>query len=108
MSGAGRPFERLKARLRPPRGNETRADARTDGKGSNNIKNGSEEWRLPQPTDLIFPKWQRELFTTILDEETAKAGREPLRACGAHTSVCARWKGPTSTRSRKTAAPVSR
>src|SRR2546425_12134358 len=58
MSGAVRPFERLKARLGPPRANETRADARTDGKGPNDIKNGSEEWRLPQPTDLIFPKWK--------------------------------------------------
>jgi hypothetical protein len=40
------------------------------------IKNGFEEWRLPQPTDLIFPKWQRELFKTILDEENLRFDRE--------------------------------
>ena len=93
MSGAVRPFERLKARLRPPRANETRADARTDGKGPNTIKNGSEEWRLPQPTDLIFPKWQRELFKTILDEENLKFDREgrPRTAYSLrHTYICLR------------------
>jgi len=94
MSGAVRPFERLKARLRPPRANDSRADdAREDGKGRNTIKNGPEEWRLPQPTDLIFPKWQRQLFKTILDEENLRfdreGRREPRTACGIHTSVCA-------------------
>jgi integrase len=93
ISGAVRPFERPKARLRPPRANETRADARTDGKGPNTIKNGSEEWRLPQPTDLIFPKWQREPFKTILDEENLRFDREgqPRTAYSLrHTYICLR------------------
>ena len=38
MTGAVRPFERLKARLRPPRAYERRAG---DGKGPNTINNGS-------------------------------------------------------------------
>jgi len=28
----------------------------------------SKQGRTPGPTDLIFPKWQRELFKTILDD----------------------------------------
>ena len=35
-----------------------------------------EEWRRPGPTDLIFPKWQRELFNTILEEEGLRLDRE--------------------------------
>ena len=75
MSGAVRPFERLKARLRPPRAYE-------EGRGPkepNTISNGSEKWCLPLPTDLIFPKWQRELFKTILDEENLRFHREGRR-----------------------------
>ncbi len=92
MSGAVRPFERLKARLRPLRADETRADVRTDGNGPNTIKNGSEEWCLPQQTDLIFPK-QRELFKTILDEENLRFDREgrPRTAYSLrHTYICLR------------------
>ena len=47
----------------------------------------------PQPTDLIFPKWPRELFRTILDEEDLRFDREgrprttySLR----HTYICLR------------------
>jgi len=57
------------------------------------VKNGSEEWRLPGPTDLIFPKWQRELFRTILDEENLKFDREgrPRTAYSLrHTYICFR------------------
>jgi len=72
MSGAVRPFERLKARLRPPRADE----AHEEGKGPQIMNNGSAELRLPQPTDLLFPKWQRELFSAILDEENLKVDRE--------------------------------
>jgi hypothetical protein len=71
MTGAVRPFERLKARLRPPRADEEPKL----GQGPNTADNGSEEWRRPQPTDLIFPKWQRELFRTILDEEDLRFDR---------------------------------
>src|SRR5882724_11436605 len=89
MSGAVRPFERLKARLRPARAD----DARMDDNGSQPAKNGSEESHLPGPTDLIFPKWQRELFTTILDEENLRSDREgrPRTAYSLrHTYICFR------------------
>ncbi len=89
MSGAVRPFERLKARLRPPRAD----NAGKDDNGSQPAKNGSEEWRLPQPTDLIFPKWQREMFKTILDEENLRVDREgrPRTAYSLrHTYICLR------------------
>ena len=67
MTGAVRAFERLKARPRPARAGEN---------GSNANKNGPEDLRLPGPIDLIFPKWQRELFTAILDEENLRFDRE--------------------------------
>src|SRR5216683_3245135 len=72
MSGAVRPFERLKARLRPARADH----APNDENGAKSTTNGSEKLRLPEPTDLIFPKWQRELFKTILDEENLRLDRE--------------------------------
>jgi len=89
MPGAVRPFERLKARLRPPRANG-------EGRGATEppvTQNPTEEWRLPQPTDLIFPKWQRELFRTILEEENLKFDREgrPRTAYSLrHTYICLR------------------
>jgi integrase len=55
--------------------------------------NGSGELRLPGPTDLIFPKWQRELFKTILDEENLRFDREgrPRTAYSLrHTYICLR------------------
>ncbi len=88
MHGAVRPFERLKARLRPPRADETPKN------GSRPSANGHpEQWRLPQPTDLIFPKWQRELFKTILDEESLRFDRDgrPRTAYSLrHTYICLR------------------
>jgi integrase len=52
-----------------------------------------EELRLPKPTDLIFPKWQRELFKTILEEENLRVDRDG-RARTAyslrHTYICLR------------------
>src|SRR5260370_15306444 len=56
MSGAVRPFERLKARLRPPRAN---GEAK-DGTGSKPAPTGPREWQLTKPTDRIFPKSHRE------------------------------------------------
>jgi integrase len=109
MPGAVRPFERLKARLRPPRVDEPSRDgaakdrpaqdgaakngAKRDGEGSKTTHNGAGEWRLPQPTGLIFPKWQRELFKTILDEEDLRFDREgrPRTAYSLrHTYICLR------------------
>jgi integrase len=89
MPGAVRPFERLKARLRPARAYE---EGRGE-KGPNTNNNGSEQWSLPQPTDLIFPKWQRELFKTILEEENLRFDREgrPRTASSLrHTYICLR------------------
>jgi len=58
-----------------------------------NICFPSGQWRTPEPTDLIFPKWQRELFKTILDEEKLRSDREgqPRTACSLrHTYICLR------------------
>jgi len=45
---------------------------------------------MPQPNDLLFPKWQREQFKTILTEEisgsTATAGPGRPTACVTPTS----------------------
>src|SRR5260370_18653767 len=90
MTGGGRPFERLKARLRPARIDN---DSHKDENGSQPAKDAVEELRLPGPTDLIFPKWQRELFTTILDEENLRFDREgrPRTAYSLrHTYICFR------------------
>ncbi len=81
MPGAVRPFERLKSRPRPLRIDEP-------GSGGTNDKT-----RLPAPTDLLFPKWQRELFNTILDEEKLKTDREgqPRTAYSLrHSYICLR------------------
>src|SRR5579863_8282299 len=84
MSGAVRPFERLKARLRPPRAYDNPAApsdhaAQEGGRGENNpntSQNGGAPWRMPGPTDLIFPHWQREQFKTILEEENLRYDRD--------------------------------
>jgi integrase len=52
--------------------------------------------RLPQPTYLLFPKWQRELFGAILDEKNLKVDREgrPRTAYSLrHTHICLRLMG---------------
>jgi len=87
IPGAVLSFEVLTARLRPARADE----APKDEDGSNTNKNRPEEVRLPAPTDLIFPKWQRELFKTILDEESLRFDREgqPRTAYSLrHTYIC--------------------
>src|SRR5277367_1501617 len=81
MPGAVRPFERLKSRPRPLRIDES-------GRGGTN-----EKTLLPEPTDLLFPKWQRELFNTVLDEEKLKTDREGLPRTAyslRHTYICLR------------------
>lgn len=98
VSGAVLHFERLKARLRPGR------------KGSRFETMANGEWHKPAPSDLIFPKWQRELFNAVLGEENLRVGRnhrppDDLR----HTYTCLRlWKVLTSSRSSRIAAPASR
>jgi integrase len=89
MPGAVRPFERLRSRQRPARiyGVNTPTETSVN---SNVIR---EQWRTPEPTDLIFPKWQRELFKSILDEQKLRFDREgrPRTAYSLrHTYICLR------------------
>ena len=89
MPGAVRPFERLRSRLRPAR----IYGVNTPQKTSVTSSAPNEQWRTPGPTDLIFPKWQRELFKTILDEETLRfdrEGRPPTAYSLRHTYICLR------------------
>jgi integrase len=88
MPGAVLPFKRLRSRLRPARVYGANAPAETS---ETPVPNGG--WRAPEPTDLIFPKWQRELFKTILDEEKLRVDREgqPRTAYSLrHTYICLR------------------
>src|ERR1700719_1277504 len=53
----------------------------------------SKQGRTPGPTDLLFPKWQRELFKTILEEKALRFDREgrPRTAYSLrHTYICLR------------------
>ena len=88
MHGAVRPFERLKARRRPARAYEASAENEPNATATE-----SEELRLLKPTDLIFPKWPRELFKTILDLEKLRVDRDgrPRTAYSLrHTYICLR------------------
>lgn len=89
MSGAVRPFERLKARKRPPHAaGNGRKSVNPDGPSGD-----PDAWTLPQPTDLVFPKFHRELLKTILDEENLRSDRDgrPRTAYSLrHTYVCLR------------------
>ncbi|RXH56726.1 tyrosine-type recombinase/integrase [Granulicella sibirica] len=83
--GAVRPFERLENRLRP-HGGPGRAGSR-----KNSLESG--EWQKPEPTDLLFPKWSRDLFNKILDEEKLRKDRDerPRTAYSLrHTYICLR------------------
>jgi integrase len=84
-AGAVHPFERLKARTRPD-GGPGRSGSRTAS-----IANG--EWYEPGPTDLLFPKWPRDLFNAILEEEklrTDRDGRPRTAYSLRHTYICLR------------------
>ena len=79
------PFERLKARLRPD-GGPGRAGSRIAS-----MANG--EWHTPGLTDLLFPKWPRDLFNAILEEEklrTDRDGRPRTAYTLRHTYSCLR------------------
>lgn len=85
MPGAVLPFERLRARLRPA-GGPGRKGSRVEA-----MANG--DWHKPEPSDLIFPKWQRELFNAILKEENMRVDRDgrPRTAYSLrHTYICLR------------------
>ncbi len=84
-AGGVHPFERLKARLRPD-GGPGRSGSRTAS-----IANG--EWHEPGSTDLLFPKWPRDLFNAILAEEklrTDRDGRPRTAYSLRHTYICLR------------------
>jgi integrase len=84
-AGAVHPFERLKARTRPD-GGPGRSGCRTAS-----MANG--EWHEPGPTDLLFPKWPRDLFNAILEEEklrTDRDGRPRTAYSLRHTYICLR------------------
>ncbi|WP_263385445.1 site-specific integrase [Granulicella arctica] len=84
-AGAVHPFERLKTRTRP-NGGPGRSGSRTAS-----IAKG--EWHEPGPTDLLFPKWPRDLFNAILDEEklrTDRDGRPRTAYSLRHTYICLR------------------
>ena len=93
-----RPFERLKARLRPD-GGPGRAGNRKESMDKG-------EWQQPGTIDLLFPKWSRDLFNAILEEEklrlTGMVGRERLIAFVTRTFVYVFSKGPTSIKSQRT------
>jgi len=82
MHGAVRPFERLRSRLRPAR----IYGVNTPEKSSMTSAAASEPWRMPEPTDLISPKWHanfsrpfstNRIFTAIV---TADPYRLPFAA----------------------------
>jgi hypothetical protein len=89
MPGAVLPFKRLQSRLRPARVDGANAPTET----SETSAVPSKQWRTPRPTDLIFPKWQRGLLKTIVDEEKLRFDREdqPRTAYSLrHTYICLR------------------
>jgi hypothetical protein len=78
VPGAVLPFRRLRSRLRAARVDGVNTPTKTSGTSAVPSKQG----RTPEPTDLIFPKWQRELFTTILNEKKLRSDREgPTANC---------------------------
>lgn len=88
-AGAVRPFERLKARLRPKRAIVKQQEA----PGTGNDEREPQESRPPKLTEPLFPKTHRELFNAILKEEELKVDREgqPRTAYSLrHTYICLR------------------
>jgi integrase len=84
-AGAVRPFERLKGRKRPEGG--------PGRSGSRKVSIANGEWNESGPTDLLFPKWPRDLFNAILDEEKLRKDRDgqPRTAYSLrHTYICMR------------------
>jgi integrase len=51
------------------------------------------DWHEPRPIDLLFPKWPRDLFNAILEEEklrTDRDGRPRTAYSLRHTYICLR------------------
>ena len=52
-----------------------------------------ETWQVPSSTDLLFPKWPRDLFNAILNQEelrTDRDGRPQTAYSLRHTYICLR------------------
>lgn len=91
MPGAVLPFQRLKAR------NVARAAEQalkeSDAPKGASLPKPKLANAAPDPTALLFPKYQRDLFKTILDEEDLRVDREgrPRTAYSLrHTYICLR------------------
>ncbi|MGE0628549.1 MAG: site-specific integrase [Hyphomicrobiaceae bacterium] len=88
MTGAVRPFERLRDRLRPESADEVDMDD-VDGPAPPEKR----RWRLPGPTDLVFPANHKKQFNAILEENGLKLDREGNRRTAyslRHTYICLR------------------
>ena len=73
MPGAVSPFERLPSRLRPGRVWGVRVSPPDCPTILISWGGGAAR---PGPTDLIFPKWQSELFKAITEEENLRFDRD--------------------------------
>jgi hypothetical protein len=114
MNGAVRPFERLKARLRPPRAYDTTVadESPKGGQGLAITETFPLPGAYPNPQTFSFRNgsasssrrsWRRKISRSIA---MAALGR-PI-VCAIPTFVCGCWRVRTSTRSPRTAAPASR
>ena len=71
----------------------TRPNGGPGRSGSRTASIAKGEWHEPYPTDLLFPKWPRDLFNAILDEEklrTDRDGRPRTAYSLRHTYICLR------------------
>lgn len=86
MPGAVEPFRRLQERMRPAKF----LSAESSGAGD---ETQSQEPRLPEPTDRLFPNDHRELLNKVLGELKLKTDREgQVRTAYSlrHTYICLR------------------
>jgi len=91
-SGAVVPVKGLKSRPRPPWAwpdpdDENSLDGRHAQAGD------PDEWPLPDPTELVFPKTHRSIFNRILEEQDLRFDREGRRRTAyslRHTYICLR------------------
>jgi integrase len=85
MTGAVRPFQRLKDRKRP--------DGAAEDSTFRETARSQKDWTKPKATDLLFPTSPRELLNAILEEEELKFDREGNRRTAyslRHTYICLR------------------
>ncbi len=88
MANAVRPFERL--RDRPRLASDDQAE---DANANGEEQTEKPRWRLPAPTDLVFPANHKKQFNAILEENDLKFDREGSRRTAyslRHTYICFR------------------